>query len=159
LIAVLRGVYIGLIRESFSIAALGAAVLAARYATEPMAGWLVDVTGGEIGQGLAPWISGAMIAMATVVGVSLLGRMIRRGARFAGLGWADRLGGAALGAAEGILVAILIVLGATLVMGRQHPAVAPSKSLRAFDEVQSFVASNRDRIPNSLPSVAAPPGR
>jgi uncharacterized membrane protein required for colicin V production len=134
-------------------------VLAARFATEPMAAWLVDVTGGELGPSLAPWFSGALIAMATVVAVGLLGRMIRRGARFAGLGWADRLGGAALGAAEGTLVAILIVLGTTFVIGRQHPSVEPSKSLRAYDEVRSFVVRNRDQLPGSLPSVAAPPGR
>lgn len=152
LLAVCRGIYIGLIREGFSIAALGAAVLATRYGTTPAASWLHEATQGEIGPTAAPWLMGAAIAVATVAIVSLLGRLIKRGVSFAGLRWADRLGGAALGAADGILVAMLVVLGSTFVVGREHPIVASSRSLEAYDSIRSFVDDRADE----LPSVASP---
>ena len=152
LVAIARGLHIGLIREGFSIAALGAAVLATRYGTAPAADWLRATTGGEIGATAAPWLMGAVIAIASVGLVSLLGRLIRRGARFAGLDWADRLGGGALGAAEGAVVAMLIVLVSTWTVGREHPVVASSKSLEAYDLVLTFVDDHADK----LPDVAAP---
>ncbi len=152
LVAVARGLYIGLIREGFSIAALGAAVLATRYGTAPAADWLQRTTGGEIGPAAAPWLMGAAIAIGTVGLFSLAAKLMRRGARFAGLDWADRLGGAALGAAEGALVSMLIVLASTWLIGRDHPVVASSRSLEAYDVVRSFVDDHADE----LPSVAAP---
>ena len=84
--------------------------------------------------------------------VGTLGNLVRRGARFAGLGLVDRMGGAALGAAEGFLVGMLIVLGATLVIGREHPVVEQSRSLEAYDTVRALVDAQND----DLPDVAAP---
>jgi uncharacterized membrane protein required for colicin V production len=154
LVAVARGIWMGLIRESFSVAALGAAVVTTRLGTPPAADWLVATTGGEIGPAAAPWLMGAAIAAATVAAVSVLGRFIKRGAQFAGLGFADRIGGAAIGAAEGVLVGLVIVLGATLVVGRDHPVIAESKSLEAYDVVRAFVDEHAD----DLPDVAGPRG-
>lgn len=155
LVAVARGFFIGLIRESFSIAALGAACVGVSYGNRAAAAWLQQVTGGEIGAGAAPWISGAVIAITSVVIVGMVGRWIKRGAHAAGLGWADRLGGSALGAAEGALVVALIVVAASWVVGRDHPQIAHSRTLEAYDEVQDFVRSNA----GDLPQVAAPPPR
>ncbi|MBW2273906.1 MAG: CvpA family protein [Deltaproteobacteria bacterium] len=155
LIAVLRGAWIGLIREGFSIAALTAAVFAIRFANTPAAEWLTRVTRGQIGQAAAPWLTGFVILVATVLAVAFVGRLLRRGAHFAGLGWADRLGGGALGAAEGALVAGIIVMGIVWVVGRDHPALGDSRSLEALDRVAAYVSEHADQ----LPDVAAPPSR
>jgi len=149
-IALLRGLLLGLIREAFSIGALGAACVGVRMLTAPAASWLQAVTHGAIGAGLAPWIAGAGIAIATIAAVATLGRLLQRGARAAGLGWADRAGGAALGTAEGALVAglLLLVLGA--VIGRDHPFVAGSRSIAALERVEQLAETHPI-------DVAAPP--
>ncbi len=152
--AALRGLVKGLIREVFSIAALGGACIAARYGATPGAQWLVEATRGEIGTGAAPWIAGSVIALTTLAIVALTGRVFRRGARAAGLGWADRLGGGALGAAEGALVAGLILVGIGWVIGQGHPILAQSRSAVAFEQLQAVVQERA----KELPSVATPPG-
>ncbi len=152
--AALRGLVKGLIREVFSIAALGGACIAARYGATPGAQWLVEATRGEIGAGAAPWIAGSVIALTTLAIAALTGRVLRRGARAAGLGWADRLGGGALGAAEGALVAGLILVGIGWVIGQGHPILAQSRSAVAFEQLQAVVQERAEE----LPSVATPPG-
>lgn len=151
-IAMLRGTMIGLIRESFSIAALGAAIVAARYGAEPVGAWLVEVTDGETGPFPPTWMAGTVLAIGAAFGVAGTGFLIRRGAKWAGLNWADRIGGGVLGAAEGTVVAMLIVIGTTFVMGRQHPVVSGSRSVAAYDAVRAYV----DETGRELPSVAAP---
>ena len=153
LLAIARGLFRGLIGEVFSIAALGGACLAVRYGTSPAAAWLQEATRGEIGPGAAPWITGALLAIATIGVVAMVGRLLKRGAKAVGLGWADRLGGGALGAAEGALVAGLMLMGAIWMVGRAHPTLAGSRSLEAFDQLQAAVQERAD----SLPDVAAPP--
>ena len=152
LVALARGFFIGLIREGFSIAALAGACLSVRYFTVPLAEWLTRTTNGEIGSGAAPWVAGAALAIASAAVIAIAGRVLRRGVRAVGLGWADRLGGTALGAAEGALVAALLVLGATWWFGNTHPIVEESRSVVAYQEIQTYV---RDRA-ESLPDVAAP---
>ena len=110
------------------------------------------MTSGEIGSGAAPWIAGAALAIASAAVIAIAGRFLRRGVRAMGLGWADRLGGTALGAAEGALVAALLVLGATWWFPHTHPVVTESRSVVAYQEVQAYV---RDHAKN-LPDVAAP---
>jgi len=158
LVALARGLYIGLVREGFSMAALAAAVIVTRAATGPAAQWLVDATDGQIGALAAPWIAGAAIALATVTLVGLAGRVMRRGLQLAGLSWADRVGGAALGLAEGSLVAVIVVLAAVWLVGREHPSVASSRSLAVYDQVQEAVAERVDELPEppELPHVALP---
>ncbi len=152
LLAVTRGFFIGLIRESFSIAALAGACLVVSYARVPAALWLQRVTNGEIGATASAWIAVAVLGIATVVIVGTIGRWLRRGARAFGLGWADRLGGGALGAAEGALVVALLIVAASWLMGRDHPAIAQSRTIETYQEVQSFVQN----APTALPDVAAP---
>jgi len=156
-IACLRGLFIGLIREGFSIAALGGALIATRYGTGPTAQWLHDSTAGQIGMAAGAWIAGVVIGIATVVSIVMVGRWLRKGARAAGLGWADRLGGGALGLAEGALVAAVVVLAATWAVGRDHPSIAAARSLSAYDQLQSFVvAAQRETQRAELPDVASP---
>jgi membrane protein required for colicin V production len=150
--AMLRGFFIGLVREAFSLAALGAAYLAVQLFTLPAADWLQEVSDGDIGPGMAPWVGGAVLAIGTIAVVILLGRALQRTLKAAGLDWADRFGGGLLGAAEGMLVAgILLVLG-TEVLGRDHPAFSDTLSLAAIERLEQMSEQSEIDI-----DVAAPP--
>ena len=63
-VAVLRGFFLGLIREAFSLAAIGAACFAVRWFAGPAAVELEAATGGRVGDLAAPWIAGAGVAIA-----------------------------------------------------------------------------------------------
>jgi uncharacterized membrane protein required for colicin V production len=150
--AMLRGYFIGLVREAFSLGALGGAYLAVQLFTLPSADWLEEVSGGDVGPSIAPWLAGAGLAIGTITVVVLLGRGLQRTLKAAGLSWADRFGGAFLGAAEGVLVAgILLVLGSE-VLGRDHPAFSETASLAAIEEFERLSQSSEIDI-----DVAAPP--
>jgi membrane protein required for colicin V production len=153
LIGMVRGIVIGMIREVFSIAALGGACIAVRHGLEPASIWLMNAFDGQIGPTTASWTSGAAIAIAVITLVVIAGRILKRGASAAGLGWLDRAGGAVLGSAEGALVVSILLLAATWAMGRDHPALAASQGVEAFTELQSYVMERSD----DLPDVAAPP--
>ena len=64
--ATLRGLFIGLVREGFSLASLAAAYMAVQLFTHPAADWLQETTKYEVGPGIAPWVAGAGIAIGTV---------------------------------------------------------------------------------------------
>lgn len=149
-----RGLFVGMIREGFSIAAIGAAVLGARYGGAPVGAWLDKATAGEIGGGAGMWIGGIACAVFAGILVGTLGRYLRRGARIVGLGMADRIGGAAVGAAEGALVAAVVIVGATWAFGREHPAVYGSYSVAVFDEMRTAVETGE--LPD-LPAVSSGP--
>ncbi len=155
LVAMVRGLTIGLVREGFSIAALGVALLAIHFGAAPLAGWLTNTSGGEISSVAAPWVAKPVIGIATLVLMGMAGRIARRSVRYAGLGLADRLGGGALGAAEGALVAMLVIMGFSAAVGPSHPIMTQSRSPDAFDAVRSYVARGSD----VLPDVAAPSSR
>ena len=152
-VAILRGVWIGLIREGFSIAALGGGLLAVRYGTGSVAAWLVEVSSGELGETPATWIAGAAIGIATIALLGTAGRVLRRGVSAVGLGWADRIGGAAIGAAEGALASGVILVVTTWAAGHDSPIIENAKSIEILDSLQEYVAENDA----SLPDVAAPP--
>ena len=143
----LRGLFIGLIREAFSIAALAAACVAVAYGRDPVAAALLSLTGASLPASVAPWIAGAGLAVLSIVVVGMLGRGIRRGARAVGLGWADRLGGAALGSAEGVLIGGLVTLGAIWAFGSDAPSVAHSYSLRAYETIRERVDFEEAGLP------------
>ena len=152
-LAVLRGLWIGLIREAFSLAGLAAAAVAVKLGTAPGADWLLVHLPVELSPLAARIAAGVAIAVAVIVGAALVGRIIRRGARWAGLGFADRLGGGALGAAEGALVIVVLMLLGTAVVGRDHPAVADTRTLAAFESAERLAG----RGGSTLPQVASPP--
>lgn len=158
-LAMLRGLFRGLLRESFSIAAVAAAVFAVKLFYAPVAEWLIQTTDGGVGPTAAPWAAGALLTVATVGTVALIGRVARRGARTVGLGWADRLGGAALGTAEGVLVASILIGLIGYVVGREHPVLVESRSLHAFEDLERFAESgDLGELPEiTLPSVASGP--
>ena len=150
--ASLRGMFIGLIREGFSLAALGGAYAAVQYFTPPLAEWLQEITEGDIGVSVAPWVAGAGLAVGTVFIIVAVGRGLQRTLHAAGLSWADRFAGSLLGAAEGVLVAgILLVLG-TEVLGRDHAAFIETTSLAALEGFERVSEESEIDI-----DVAAPP--
>ena len=150
-IAGLRGLFLGLIREAFSIGALAAAVVAVRVFREPMGDWLVATSGGGISEGVAPWAASGALAVGAIAAVTVAGRVMRVGARVAGLRWADRAGGAALGLAEGAIAAGALVLVAGALLGRSHPVLADSRSVAALEQLERAA----QQAPRG--DVAAPP--
>ncbi len=149
-IAIGRGIWIGLIREGLSIAAIGAATIVTRLAVDPLSIRLTELTAGEISGRAAVWIAGVILVVTTILVVGSLARFLRRGARFAGLGWADRMGGGALGLAEGAVISTIIVLLALWLVGPTHPTLAGSRSLAAIEQLQTL----QDEA--ALPAVTAP---
>jgi membrane protein required for colicin V production len=151
-IAIVRGMWIGLIREGFSIAALGGGLLAVRYGIEPLANWVEKISNGDLGPTASAWIAGAAIAIVAIVALGSLGKVLRRGVHAVGLGWADRIAGGFIGAAEGALVAAVLLVVATWAAGPDSPLVENSKSIEILDGLQKYVVEHRDE----LPAVAAP---
>ena len=148
--ATARGLFIGVIREAFSLGALVAACVAIRYATAPAADWLAAVSSDRIPETLLPWIAGAGVAILAVAVVGIVGRLLRRGARAVGLGLVDRALGAVLGAAEGTLVALLIILGAITLGGRDHAWVAQSMSLRVYETLHGYLDNAPAEVPKEI---------
>jgi membrane protein required for colicin V production len=153
-IALLRGLFRGLIREVFSIAALAGACIAVQVFAGRLADWLARATGAELSGLTALWLAGTLLAVGSIAAVVLAGRMLRRGARWSGLGWADRAGGALLGAAEGALVVAILLAGAAWMLGRSHPAIAATRSLAALERLERLAQG--DERGGEI-DVAAPP--
>ena len=156
-LAVVRGFFVGMIREGFSVAAIGAVVLGMIYGAQPAGLWIDQATAGEVGGQPAKWIGGAICGVLAGIGVGALGRYLRRGARIVGLGMADRVGGSAIGAAEGALISTLVIVGAMRAFGPEHPAVFNAYSVAVMDEVQFAIETGTvPRLPG-LPDVASGP--
>jgi len=152
-IAMLRGISRGLIREAFSIAALAGACLLVKLFAYPLGARLEMETGGEIAGWAGPWLAGAILSIAAIAAIATVGRFVRRGSRWVGLGWADRAGGAVLGAAEGGLIAVILLVAAAVLLGRDHPTLAESRSFAALERIEE-IAESPDAY---IPDVAAPP--
>jgi membrane protein required for colicin V production len=158
-LAILRGLWIGLVREAFSIAALAAAVLAFRALREPVAAMIAART---------PWdpliataAAGGVVVVGALVFVTLVGAIVRRIVGAAGLGAIDRIGGAAIGAGEGALVVGLALLAVTEILGPQDPLVAGSRALAIFERVQEAagVAPEKRVVSQHAPAAATAPAR
>jgi membrane protein required for colicin V production len=152
-IACLRGFFLGLIREAFSLASLGASYMAVRAFVGPVAEWVGEISDGRIGEALAPWVAGAFLVLVTIGVVTTIGRVIRRGARAVGLGFVDRVGGGLLGATEGVLVVALLIMLVGDRIGRDHPAIADSRTLAALEHMELLARE----APAVEVDVASPP--
>ena len=170
LLALVRGLVRGLLREAFSIASLAAAIVMVRLFNADVAQWLVVQNEGDVSPEAAPWLAGVLLVVGTIGAMTLVGRITRHGAKAAGLGWADRAGGAVIGAAEGVLVAAVAVGLAGHVMGDEHEMLLESQSVQALDDLDYFVRNGEAppdfELPDlplpdialpELPDVAAPP--
>ncbi len=147
-IAAFRGLGLGLVRESFSLGSVGIAYLAVTLYTSRLAEWIERETNGEVGALVAPWLAGAAIVVACIAAAVILGRLAKRGARLAGLGWIDRAGGALLGSAEGLLVIGILLSLASAILGREHPVIASSRSLGTLERVQELAVSGTWPLPD-----------
>ncbi len=151
-VAALRGVFLGLIRELFSVAGLVAACLAVRFLNAQATQALLDIRGLEVPEFVVRTGCGIAIAVVTLLLVHLLGRLVRRGVQAVGLGWADRAAGGMLGVTEGLLVAGIVLALAVLALGKEHRLVANSYSLATLETMQGIATQEQP----TLPSVAAP---
>ena len=149
-LAIARGVWIGLIREGLSLVAIGLCTIVTRLFVDPLSLQLTQLSGGDISGKAALWIAGVLLIMATVLVCGVAARLMKRGAQFAGLGWADRVGGGALGFAEGAIVAVVIVLIALWLVDPDHVAMKGARSVELVEELQSA------REAGELPAVASP---
>jgi membrane protein required for colicin V production len=161
-IAILRGLWIGLVREVFSIGALAAAVLAFRALRAPAAEMIAARTTWD--PLIATAAGGGIVVIAALVFVTFVGLIVRRVVGAAGLGAIDRIGGAALGAGEGALVVGLALLAVTEILGPQDPLVAGSRALSVFERVQEAAGVEPERRATSShapadAAVAPTPGR
>ena len=74
LIAVLRGMGRGLLRETFSMGSLAAAVIAVRLYYVEVSQWLMTITEGRIGEMVAPWFAGVLLTVGAIGATALVGR-------------------------------------------------------------------------------------
>jgi len=147
-IAVLRGLWIGMVREVFSLAALAAAVLAFRALRGPVAEEIATRT--QWDPLIATAAGGGAVVIAALLFVTIVGAIVRRVVGAAGLTALDRLGGAAIGAVEGLLIVGLALFGATELLGFKDPLLARSRAVEIF---ASYVESDDSR---SVPQTSAP---
>lgn len=148
-LAIGRGLWLGLVREAFSLAGLVAAAFAVWRFGDAASRALAARVGDALPPAAIHAIATASVGLAVVLAAALAGRAVRRTLRFAGLGLADRVAGGCLGAAEGAIVLALVIGGLTFVLGQGHPWLASSYAVAAFDRL-------RERIPaEGLPAGAA----
>ena len=112
-----------------------------------------DISGGRINEALEPWVAGALLVLVTIGAVTTVGRIIRRGARAVGLGFVDRVGGGLLGATEGVLVVVVLIMLVGDRIGRDHPAIANTRTLAALEEMDLLASE----APPVEIDVASPP--
>jgi uncharacterized membrane protein required for colicin V production len=151
-LAILRGFFLGLVREAFSLGSLCGAYFAVVLFVRPTADWILRAASGRIDPAAAPWIAGAILAVGAVALGMVAGRLLRRGVRAAGLSWFDRLGGGLLGMAEGLVVSAVLIALVAAAVGRDHPLLARTRSLLALERAEEIAASEGVDV-----DVAAPP--
>jgi uncharacterized membrane protein required for colicin V production len=132
-VAALRGGFIGLIREAFSLGSLVAACIAVRAFAQPVAAWLETTAPIGLSPGASLVAAGISLALGTLVIAGVAGRLLRRGAQAVGLGLLDRLGGSLLGATEGALVLIVLFVIGGAILGPEHPELRASRLYGWFE--------------------------
>ena len=152
-LATLRGLWIGAVREAFSLAGLGLAVFVARGWRVPAGAWLGSHV--EMTELAARVIAAAALGAGTLLAVSIVSRLVYRGVREAGLRLADRFFGALLGALEGSLVVGALLFGLIALLGRHDGALAGTRSLAAYEWVESALGIEPPPAPPG--SAHAPP--
>jgi uncharacterized membrane protein required for colicin V production len=150
-LAALRGVFIGAVREAFSLAGLAAAIIAVRAWGEPLGSWL-EALGPEAMAGLAArLVAGLVLGLGSLLAVAGIGRVVRRGVRGAGLGLLDRLAGALLGAAEGAVVVAALTLGLAALLGREDAALTGTRTLAALEATENALGVRAPDVSTAPP--------
>ena len=150
-LAVLRGLWIGLLREAFSLGALAAAFVAVRLWTSPTADWLAQSApfGLELSPRQASLAGGLLVGLGAMLVVVAISGFVRKRVEATSLGFIDRLLGGALGGAEGALLVGLALIGVTAFVGADNEVLAGSRSVELLAEARVLASE--------LPDVAAPP--
>ncbi len=104
----LIGMWIGLIRASFCVIGIIAGILAVTQFRGSAESWLATYSANE---GLVSLLSYVVVIVATVAITWVIARITRRLVYGLFMGWADRLGGMAVGLAVGAVLVTSIVLG------------------------------------------------
>jgi uncharacterized membrane protein required for colicin V production len=154
-LAALRGIWIGAVREAFSLAGLATAVVVVRAFREPAGRWL-DLHGPfEVTELAAEILAALALGVGSLVAVAVVGRVVRRGVRGAGLGLLDRLAGALLGAAEGAVVVAALVIGLAALLGRDDDALAGTRTLAALEATEEALGREPPAVSTGPPSARA----
>jgi membrane protein required for colicin V production len=114
----------GLIREVFSFLAIILGFLGASYGYSRVAAW---VKGWLQNETVAQIVGFAALFLLVALGVSLLGRLLSKVIHKGGLGWADRMGGAAFGILKAILLIAIILLVLTAFLPPKSKLLLESK--------------------------------
>jgi membrane protein required for colicin V production len=114
----------GLTREIFSFLAVILGFFGASYGQSWAAGWLQGWVHQET---LAQILGFALLFVLIALAVSLLGRLLSGVIRKGGLGWADRMGGAAFGFLKAILLIAIILLVLTAFLPPRSELLRESK--------------------------------
>jgi membrane protein required for colicin V production len=152
-VAALRGLWIGLLREAFSIGALAAAFVAVKLWTDPATAWLLENSPVDVSLSdrQAHIVGGALVGMLAAFVVVAIGGFVRKRVHATSLGLLDRVLGGALGGAEGALVVAVALVGVVAFVGPQHDVLAGSQSVELLSRARLFA--------DELPDVASPPPR
>jgi membrane protein required for colicin V production len=131
-IALLRGLWRGMIREISSLLALGVGlVLAGRYAHD-CTPYVLQIVGN---QQVSAGLSYVGLFLASFVGVVLLGSLVRKFMHAVFLGWADQMVGALLGLAKGVVLCCLILFVLTFALSPRSSLVAESRLAPYLNQV------------------------
>jgi membrane protein required for colicin V production len=123
-LALLRGIWRGLIREVSSLLALGAGLfVVGRYGHEVALSLRQIVDNPQVAAGL----SYVGVFLAAFVAVIILAGVVRKFMHAVLLGWLDRLGGGVLGTAKGLLISCLLLFVLTLVVPPRSAWIAESR--------------------------------
>jgi membrane protein required for colicin V production len=114
----------GLVREIFSFLAIILGFFAASYGYSRAAEWLKSWVDQET---LAQILGFAVLFLVVAIAVSLLGILLSRLIRRGGLGWADRMGGAAFGFLKAVLLIAIILLVLTAFLPPKSKVLLESK--------------------------------
>lgn len=150
-IAALRGLWIGLLREAFSIGALAAAFVAVRLWTDAVTAWLLSQAPFDVplSDRQAQLLAGALVGLGAAFVVVAIGGFVRKRVHATGLGLVDRLLGGALGGAEGALIVGVALIGVVAFVGPQHEVLAGCRSVELLSRARLLA--------DELPNVASPP--
>jgi membrane protein required for colicin V production len=123
-VSVIYSLVRGLVREIFSFLAVILGFLGASYGYSAVAPWLKRVIANET---LAQILAFAVLFVLIALLIGLLGKGLSRLIHQGGLGWADRMAGAAFGFLKAVIVVAIVVLILTAFLPPKSKILLESK--------------------------------